>query len=473
MGGNSLVLTRTILRHRPLPQKRVAASACLDARIRPKSAPLLHLHAMPFFVLGISHATAPVALRERLSFGAEQVPEALHAIAALEGVHETAILSTCNRTEIYAYLEEGAGPGLADWLTQARSADDPEVRARLYTLEGEAAARHLFRVACGLDSIILGEPQILGQIKQAYEQAQQSAVTGQYLHRLFQSAFTVAKLVRTDTAIGENPLSVAYATVHLARRIFADFRELTPLLIGAGEASELVAHHLREQGARRLIIANRTLSRAHALAERFGGYAIGLHEIPVHLDEADIVIASTGSPAPILTQAAVATAFKTRKHRPLLILDIAVPRDVEPAVAKLADVYLFTLDDLQGIVENNLHSRQAAAREAESLIEAQVTRFMQELRGLDAVPTIRAVRNHAARLRDHTLEQAQQLLASGAAPEETLRFLAETLTNRLLHAPTTYLRQAARESRQHIIRQAHELFGLNEDKPDPDPDGRP
>ena len=425
---------------------------------------------MPFFTLGISHATAPVALRERLSFDAAQIPVALRAVAALDGIRETTILSTCNRTEIYAQLEDGAGARLTDWLTHVRSADDPEVRARFYTHRGEAAARHLFRVACGLDSMILGEPQILGQIKQAYELAQENAVTGQHLHRLFQYAFAVAKLVRTDTAIGENPLSVAHATVRLARRIFADFRELTPLLIGAGEAGELVAHHLHEQGVRRLIIANRTFSHAHALAERYGGYAIGLHETDAHLHEADIVIASTGSPEPILTQAAVAAAFKTRKHRPLLIVDIAVPRDVEPAVAELADVYLFTIDDLRGIVENSLRSRQAAAREAESIIEAQVVRFMQELRGLDAVPTIRAMRDHAEELRDHTLAQAQQMLAGGARPEEALKYLAETLTNRLLHAPTAYLRQAAREGRDHIMRQAHALFGLKEDGPGPDKD---
>ena len=423
---------------------------------------------MPLFVLGISHATAPVALRERLSFDAGQIPAALHDAAALAGVHEVAILSTCNRTEIYAHLEDGAGARLTDWLTQARSADDPEVRARFYIHQGEAVARHLFRVACGLDSVILGEPQILGQIKQAYELAQHGSVAGQHLHRLFQFAFAVAKLVRTDTAIGENPLSVAYATVHLARRIFADFRELTPLLIGAGETSELVAHHLREQGARRLIVANRTLSRAHTLAMRFGGYAIGLHEIPAHLDEVDIVIASTGSPEPLLTHAAVAAAFKTRKHRPLLILDIAVPRDVEPAVGKLPDVYLFTIDDLHGTVENNLRSRQSAAHEAEGIIESQVAQFMEQLRGLDAVPTIRALRNNAASLRDRTLEQAQHLLAGGATSEAALKFLAETLTNRLLHAPTAYLRKAAHAGRDHIIREAHELFGLREDDTDDD-----
>ncbi|MGA9851409.1 MAG: glutamyl-tRNA reductase [Gammaproteobacteria bacterium] len=417
---------------------------------------------MPFFTLGISHVTAPVAIRERLNFDAEQIPGALRAVTGLTGVEEAAILSTCNRTEIYAHLENGSGIQLADWLARVRTPDDPGVRERLYMHNGEAAARHLFRVACGLDSMILGEPQILGQIKDAYELAQSNDAAGNRLHRLFQYAFTVAKQVRTDTHIGENPVSVAYATVHLARQIFSDFGTLTALLIGAGETIELVAQHLSEQGTQRMIIANRTLNRAHQLAEKFGGYAIGAQEIPAHLGEADIVIASTGSPEPVLTRAIVADALKTRKHRPVLMIDIAVPRNIEATVAKFADVYLFTIDDLHSVVEKNLRSRQEAAQQAEIIIDAQVAQFMEQLRGLDAVPAIRAVRDNAAVLRDHTLAQAQHLLASGASPDEVLQFLAETLTNRLLHAPTAYLRQAAHEGRDHIIRQAHELFGLKD-----------
>jgi len=415
---------------------------------------------MSLFTLGISHATAPIGIRERLSFVAEQIPEALRAVTCLEGVREAAILSTCNRTEIYAHLENGSEAQLTDWLTRLRSADDPDVRARLYSHAGEAAARHLFRVACGLDSMILGEPQILGQIKSAYEQAQRSGTASHHLHRLFQYAFAVAKQVRTDTRIGEHPVSVAYATVHLARQIFADFSKLTALLIGAGETIELVAQHLREQGTRRMIIANRTLSRGHQLAEQFGGYAIGLHEIPAHLGEADIVISATGSPEPLLTHATVAKALGSRKRRPVLMMDIAVPRDIDPRVTELSDVYLFTIDDLRIVVENNQNSRRTAAHKAELIIDAQVAKFTEQLRGLDAVPTIRAVREHAATLRDHTLEQAQHMLDGGASPEDVLKFLAETLTNRLLHAPTAYLRQAAHEGRDHVVRQAHELFGL-------------
>jgi glutamyl-tRNA reductase len=420
---------------------------------------------MPLFSLGISHATAPVAIRERMSFGPEQIPEALRAITALPGIEEAAVLSTCNRTEIYANLEDAAvGAQLTDWLARERSPDDPDVRQRFYSHTDHDAVRHLFRVACGLDSMILGEPQILGQIKDAYELARQQHTAHNLLHRLFQYTFTVAKQVRTNTRIGENPVSVAYATTHLARQIFADFSKLTALLIGAGETIELVARHLREQGTGRMVIANRTVSRAHTLAEQFGGYAIGLQEIPAHLAEIDIVIASTGSPDIILDRRMAETAFNSRKRRPVLMVDIAVPRDIDSGVAALDDVYLFTIDDLQNAVEENRRSRLEAAKEADVLIESHVQRFTEQLQGLNAVPTIRAVREHAGTLRDDTLEQARQMLHNGQPADEVMQFLAETLTNRLLHSPTAYLREAAHEGRNHIIKEARALFGIDKDK---------
>lgn len=421
---------------------------------------------MPLYTLGINHRTAPVAIRERLSFDPEQVPAALASLRHLPGVSEAAIVSTCNRTEIYAYLDgEGAEAALADWLVAARSAEDPGVSERFYHHAGEAAARHLFRVASGLDSLILGEPQILGQIKQAYALAQTAGSAGHLLHRLFQQAFAVAKRVRTDTRIGAHPVSVAYAAVHLTRQVFADFQRLTALLIGAGDTIELAARHLREQGTRRIIIANRTVSRAQQLAETFGGYAIGLPQIGMHLAEADLLIASTGSPEPLVNRAMVAAALRERKRRPMLMVDIAVPRDIAAEVAELPDVYLFTIDDLKNVVEENLRSRRVAAEEAEAIIEVQVRHFMEQLRGLNAVPTIRALRAQASELREHTLAQARHMLAAGVAPEEALRYLAETLTNRLLHAPTAYLRQAAHEGRSHVVREAHALFGLKRPEP--------
>jgi len=417
---------------------------------------------MPFFTLGISHLTAPVAVRERMSFTPEQIPASLRAILGLPGVREAIILSTCNRTEIYAELEGEDGAALAHWLAAERSADDPDVHTRFYRHQGDAAMQHLFRVACGLDSQILGEPQILGQIKDAYELARPSRAAGQRLHRLFQFSFAVAKQVRTETHIGDNPVSIAYAAVRLARQVFASFDKLTVLLIGAGETIELVARHLHEHGTRRMIIANRTVSRAHELAGQFQAYAIGLDEITAHLGEADIVIASTGSPDPILHKRDVEAAFRGRKHRPLLIVDIAVPRDVAADVAGMEDVYLFTIDDLHKVVEENLRSRRVAAQEAETMIRAHVDRFNEQLRGLEAVPAIRALREHAASLRDQTLEQARQRLAQGEAPEQVLRFLADTLSNRLMHAPTARLRQAANEGREESIREIHALFGLDD-----------
>lgn len=425
---------------------------------------------MPLFAIGISHATAPVAIRERLSFGVEQIPGALHSVTALTGVKEAALLSTCNRTEIYTHVENGSGPQIADWLTHARSANDPTVRERLYMYSAEDAARHLFRVACGLDSLILGEPQILGQIKAAYDLAQRSGTTGHHLNRLFQFSFAVAKQVRTDTHIGDNPVSVAYASVRLARQIFADFSELTPLLVGAGETIELAAQHLYQQGTRGMIIANRSLNHAHALAEQFDGYAINLNEVSTHLGEADIVISSTASPEIVLGRKTVAAALKSRKRRPLLMIDLAVPRDIDPEVAKFDDVYLFTIDGLRDVVGHNLHAREKAAHEADVMIEAQVAQFMQQLHGLDAVPAIRAIRSQAASLRDQTLRQAHHMLASGVSSEEALKFLADTLTNRLLHAPTAYLHQAALEGRRHILNhvldKTHALFELNSEDDD-------
>jgi len=421
---------------------------------------------MPFFTLGISHLTAPVTVRERMSFAPDQIPASLRAITALPGVREAIILSTCNRTEIYADLEGGDGDALAGWLAAERSADDPGVQERFYRHSGDAALQHLFRVACGLDSQILGEPQILGQIKEAYELARSEeagGAAGQRLHRLFQFSFAVAKQVRTDTHIGDNPVSVAYAAVRLARQVFSGFDKLTVLLIGAGETIELAARHLHEQGVRRMVIANRTVSRARELAEQFHAYAIGLDEIPAHLGEADIVIASTGSPEPILHRQDVEAAFRGRKHRPLLIVDIAVPRDVAADVAGMEDVYLFSIDDLHKVVEENLQSRRVAAQEAELIIHSQVARFNEQLRGLEAVPAIRALREHAASLRDQTLEQARQRLVHGEPPEQVLRFLADTLSNRLMHAPTARLRQAANEGQEQLIRDIHALFGLDDE----------
>ncbi|MGD8827752.1 MAG: glutamyl-tRNA reductase, partial [Gammaproteobacteria bacterium] len=398
---------------------------------------------------------------EQMTFRRDQLAEALADLRGLDGVEEAVVLSTCNRTEIYAQTAPDAGRAITNWLTRERAPRDPDVAQRFYRLEDSEATRHLLRVACGLDSMVLGEPQILGQLKQAYQLALEADSVGPSLHRLFQHAFSVAKQVRTDTRIGASPVSVAFAAVRLARQIFADFQRHTALLVGAGETIELAARHLTENGIGRLIIANRSPDRAQALAAEFRGYGIALPRLPDHLGEADIVICSTASPDPVLKLDAVEKAFTVRKHRPMFVVDIAVPRDVEATVGDLEDVYLYTIDDLRGVIEEGLRSREAAAREADEIIEAQVAAFQDALRSLDAVPTIRDLRTRTDEMRKQTLERARQMLESGRPPEDALEYLANTLSNRLLHAPTARLRAAGREGAADVIEAARYLFSLD------------
>lgn len=415
---------------------------------------------MPLITIGINHQTAPLAIRERMAFNAEQTPAALARLLAVPGVEEAVLLSTCNRTEIYCAAAE---PGrVADWLVAERTPEDPGIAERLYRHRDGAAVRHLLRVAAGLDSMVLGEPQILGQLKQAYQMAGEQGATGSLMHRLFQHAFAVAKQVRTRTSIGASPVSVAFAAVSLARQIFGDFGNCTALLIGAGETVELAARHLHDKGLERMIVANRTLARAHAVAEPFAGYAIPLSELAAHLGEADIVIASTASPEPVLTETMARTAFGKRRARPVFMVDLAVPRDIESAVGELEDVYLYTIDDLQSVIRDSLRSRQAAARQAEEIIDAEAELFTRRLRALDAVPVIRALRTEAEARKQATLDRARHMLAAGKPPEEALEYLANTLTNRLLHRPTTGLRDAAHDEDLELLLAARRLFGVDD-----------
>lgn len=416
---------------------------------------------MPFFVLGINHQTAPVAIREKLAFNRAQLPDVLCALNSVPEVRETVVLSTCNRTEIYCELDQATPDAVLNWLAAERVADDPSVRERFYAHKEKHVVKHLLRVACGLDSLVLGEPQILGQLKQAYDDAKAAGTVGPVLHRLFQYGFAVAKQVRTETAIGANAVSVAYAAVNLARQIFGNLDKHTALLIGAGETIELAANYLNDRKLKRMIVANRTQERAHDLALRFKGYAIGLNEIPDHLGEADIVIASTASPDTVLTRKMVEQAFIGRKHRPVFMADIAVPRDIESSVGEMSDVYLYTVDDLQNVIEENRASRQQAAAEAEDIIEARAQFFLDQLRSLDAVPLIQALRERGQSEQQQALRKAERMLASGKPADEVMRWLACTLTNRLLHAPTANLRNTLSENRADILRAARELFGIN------------
>lgn len=415
---------------------------------------------MTLLAVGINHKTAPVEIRERVAFSPDSLADALKTLASHRPVNEAAILSTCNRTELYCGLAgEDCAPVL-DWFRTYHGLQPGEVDPYFYVHPGRSAVRHILRVASGLDSLVLGEPQILGQMKQAYATAHQAGTIGSLLNRLFQHTFSVAKQVRTDTAIGASPVSVAFAAVSLARQIFSDLSQHTALLIGAGETIELVARHLRENGIGRIVVANRTVERAHTVAMEFDGYAIGLPEIPAHLPEADIVIASTASPLPILGKGAVEAAVKARRHRPMLMVDIAVPRDIEPQVAELDDVYLYTVDDLKEIIDEGVRSRQEAAKQAEEIIDVQVTHFMGWLRSLDAVSTIRDYRLGAEQVRDLVLEQAQRQLRSGKEPEQVLRDLARQLTNKLLHSPCERMRQAGFDGRAELLEAARELFNL-------------
>ncbi len=416
---------------------------------------------MSLLVVGLNHRTAPVEVRERIFFDAERLPRALAMLAAQPGVREALILSTCNRTELYCVVGGDPAP-LTSWL--AGEAGLPLTDC-LYRLEEGAAVRHVFGVASGLDSMILGEPQILGQLKDAYRAAARAGTAGPLLNRLLQRTFAVAKQVRTETTIGANAVSVASAGIRLARRIFADFDRHTALLVGAGEMIELAARHLHAQRIGRLVIANRSLARAERIATGLNASAVLLDEIDAHLSLADILISSTARPGCVITEAAVRAALVARRHRPMFMLDLAVPRDIEPSVGALEDVYLYTIDDLREVVDLNLKARQEEAAQARRIIEQNAERFLSDLRAQDAAPAIRELRAHAEAVRAQTMEQAQRMLASGRPPGDVLEFLAVTLTNRLLHAPSAALRDAAESGDTELARAAARLFGAGREEP--------
>src|SRR5262252_2020623 len=420
---------------------------------------------MALIALGLNHLTAPLDLREKVAFAPEVTPQALSDLARQPGVNEALILSTCNRTELYVDVDSGAEAVPQRWLSEQHRLTERRIDEFLYRHDEADAVRHLFRVATGLDSMVLGEPQILGQVKDAYQAARSAGSLRAPMERLLQQTFAVAKRVRTDTRIGASPVSVAYTAVRLAEQLFADIADACVLLLGAGETIELAARHLAESQVRRLIVANRTLENAQALAQRFGAYAIGLADLPQHLAEADIVIASTASREPVITRAMVEAALQARRHRPVFLVDIAVPRDIEAEVAGLDDAFLYTIDDLKQVIDDNLRSRQAAAREAEAIIDLQVEHYSAWRRALDLKNPLTALRRDAEAQRDAALTKARQLLAAGRTPEQALDFLAHTLTNKLLHAPSANLRAAAQRGDVELLRAAEQLFdsGANAD----------
>ncbi len=394
---------------------------------------------MRLIAIGLNHDSAPIGVRERVAVTAERLVEALHEVAKRNQVREAAILSTCNRTEIYCHQQDNSEEQLISWLCAFHGVPESDLSPYLYRFPDEQAVRHAFRVASGLDSMVLGEPQILGQMKEAFAIAHKSGVTGKILNRLFQQTFSVAKRVRTDTAIGSSAVSVAFAAVSLSKQIFSDLSQQTVLMIGAGETIELTARYLKENGVKHLIVANRTLERARRLAETFGAEAISLDELPARLSDGDIVISSTASTLPILGKGAVESALKRRRRRPIFMVDLAVPRDIETEVAELDDVFLYTVDDLQGVIEENLQARRQAAREAEQIIDTQTNEFMGWLNSLNAVPTIKALRESFDRIVETEVERAQKKLQAGADANEVIRQLAGSLSRKFTHNPTEQL----------------------------------
>jgi glutamyl-tRNA reductase len=417
---------------------------------------------MSLLVLGINHRSAPLAWRERLAFSDDAVRQALPALIAMPGVHEAALVNTCNRTELLARIDPDREDALVAWLHDHQRLTAGSLDEFLYRHRDDEAVRHVFRVASGLDSMVLGEPQILGQLKDAWRLAHECGSLGTQLERLFQQGFSVAKRVRTETAIGRHPVSVAYCAVRLAQDAFTDLTRATVMLVGAGETIELALRHLEQAGVGRLLIANRTLANAQALAQRAGAFALPLSDLDRHLHEADIVISATGSRQRILGRDQVATALKARRRRPMFLLDLAVPRDIDPACAELADAYLYSVDDLKQIIERNMDQRRAGAREAEALIDLQVEHFAAWLRAQSSGGPLRRLRAEGEQAREEALGKALAELAAGRTPEDALALLAHTLTNRLLHAPTTRLREAAEQGDIALLDAAERLFTRGE-----------
>jgi len=400
---------------------------------------------MTLIAFGINHKTAAIELREKIAFSPDAIVQALASLRKETGATESVIVSTCNRTEVYVQLEDKHTNNIATWLANFHGIPPKELQNNSYFYTDQQAVNHIMRVACGLDSLMLGEPQILGQVKQAFTDAKNSGVIKGDFERLFQHTFSVAKRVRSETDIGANAVSVAYASVQLAKHIFSSLEKSRVLLIGAGETIELVAKHLYEQNVKSLTVANRTLARAQRIAEPLNASVLTLAQIPQHLKDADIVISSTASQLPILGKGLVQSALKERKHKPMFFVDLAVPRDVEAEVGELDDAYLYTVDDLQQIVEKNVANRQDAAALADEMVEQQVQQFMRWQQSQSSIDVLKGFRDQSALQRDTLVSKALNQLADGKEAEKVVIELANKLTNSLIHAPTKALKNAASE----------------------------
>jgi glutamyl-tRNA reductase len=413
---------------------------------------------MSLYTLGLNHQTAPLDVREQVAFSPDALGHALRDLLSRPKVKEAAILSTCNRTEVYVH---GTDPQpVVRWLEDFHRVPADSLSPYIYTLPRDRAVTHAFRVASGLDSMVLGEPQILGQMKQAVRHAESAGSLGLVLNRLFQRTFAVAKDVRTQTDIGSASISMAAAAVKLAERIFPSLSDQRLLLIGAGDMIDLTATHFAARAPKSVTIANRTVERGRELAARFGAEAITLTEMPERLHEFDIVVTCTASTLPILGKGLLERVVKARRHTPIFIVDLAVPRDVEPEAAELNDVFLYSVDDLAEIVKGNLQIRKEAVAQAEDMIAAQAGHFLRWLEGRTVVPTITALHGHHDQLRAAELDRAKKLLAGGASPEQVLDQLARGLTNKFLHAPTQALNQAGDAERAELVAMFEKIYQL-------------
>lgn len=421
---------------------------------------------MTLTALGINHKTAPVALREKVAFTPDSLVSALASLKQMNGIDESVIVSTCNRTEVYVKGADEAAL-LLKWLAEFHGVSEQDIVDNSYLYQQEDAVRHVMRVASGLDSLILGEPQILGQIKQAFNDAKHSGTVGSEFERLFQHTFSVAKKVRSETEIGANAVSVAFAAVQLAKHIFSALPKRSVLLVGAGETIELVAQHLKEQGVERIAVANRTVARAEKLAENLGAEVLTLSQLPDHLHQFDIVISSTASQLPLIGKGMVERALKQRRNKPMFMVDLAVPRDIEPQVNELGDAYLYTVDDLQHIVEQNLASRELAAQEAEKIISEQALVFLNWKRSQKSIDLVRQYRQKSMASRDELVAKAMNQLSEGREPEAIIQELAYKLANTLMHGPTRVLREAAQDKNSALsqwLGQAMDLAPEEQDK---------
>lgn len=423
---------------------------------------------MDLLIVGINHTTAPIALREKIAFSSEQLADALTALRSTAGLQELAILSTCNRTEIYAVHKHNEPASIIDWLANYHQVATNVLTDSVYTYWGHSSVKHLMRVAAGLDSMVLGESQILGQMKDCFQLAQTHHSMGAELNQLCQNTYRVAKRIRSTTAIGQNPVSIASTAVVLASQLFADLKTCNALLIGAGETIELVGRHLNNAGIKQLVIANRTLANAERLAEALNATATEFSDIPHQLVQADIVISATGSELPVLGKGTTERALKLRRHKPIFMVDLAVPRDIEPEVDDLSDVYLYSVDDLQEIISANLGSRRAAALEAEVIVEQAVLEFQQQHRSRQAVSTLKRFRQRHESIKRTELEKALLRLKKGDAPEAVLNGLANQLTNKIIHTPSVQLKQASAEGRGDMLTAVEDLYQLGNDDPNPD-----